>query len=69
MCGAARTLGELPHVAVCTRLLSQHAGLDHFDPQQGVRWPVCETYCAGAGHICGRVRGDAGFVRRGEVVS
>jgi hypothetical protein len=40
------------------RRTSEHAGLDHYDPRQGVSWPVCESHCEAAGHICGRYRGD-----------
>lgn len=64
-CGAARTIAP-GSVAVCDRLPSRHAGLDHRDFHQGVSWPVCESYCPANAqpgdpperHACGRYRGD-----------
>lgn len=64
ICGATRPLDNVGNV-VCIRLPSQYAGLDHYDPDQEVRWPICPTYCATdpsrigpMRHACGRYRGD-----------
>jgi len=62
ICGAIGTLENDLGNVVCARLPSQHYGLDHYDPDLGVHWPICPTYCgrlAGSTrHVCGEYRGD-----------
>jgi len=55
VCGAARHLTETV-ILVCTLRLSEHAGLNHHDPQHGVWWQKCDPECSESGHVHGRVR-------------